>query len=526
MKASLLMQLILLSISEWVFSQAGSLDTSFGSDGIVTILPDYGYGQDLAVQSDGKIVVGGEYSSDGFVVARFNTDGSIDNTFGVNGIAQTIVGLGFNHDEQLAIQADGKIVVGGVCSNFDGYFNGALVRFNANGTLDNTFGIGGKVIYAYNDPHQYANDMYDLAITTGQKIMTVGRTTTNLNSSAFAVARFNADGSFDNTFGSNGIVLTFIGNPFAAARTIEIQNDGKAVVGGSTYSTTAQSFAIARYNVDGSLDNSFSNDGIDTIYFYNHSLYSGGAVGRDVFIQPDGKILIVGQVGSSKDNIDYNAIARYNADGTFDNSFGAGGKELMVVPGYTENDARVVTGQSDGKIIIGGYCFEPDSPNPPPHTMLIRLLENGDFDSDFGDNGIADTLPEFDVAIMSAVMDQQQRIVGVGPSDSGLTVMRFLTGLNVGIVDIQSTVNPLFIYPNPIANSATLEYILIRDEKLSISLYALDGTLLQIFKKGEFHRKGEHHEFLQFDPLLPSGNYILSVANDIGSQNVKILLTR
>ncbi|HUM46218.1 MAG TPA: T9SS type A sorting domain-containing protein [Chitinophagales bacterium] len=516
-------------LNQKAFCQAGDLDSTFGNNGIVVpFLNGNGNATDIAVQQDGKILVCGYSGVDGFTVIRLNESGTPDSSFGYNGISTTVVGGGNNLDGKIAIQSDGKIVVAGNCATFDGYWSCALLRLNADGMLDNTFGIGGKVVYSLMDPHQYFNSCREIAIGPDQKITTAVITNTLPNNQVFGVARFTSSGVFDNTFGWNGIALTPIGNAYAAATSIRIQPDGKTVVGGGSYSPTDQSFAIARYNVNGTLDNSFNGDGMDTLYFYNPDTYDGNSIGYDFFIQPNGMIVISGNTSVSNSTIGHIAIARYTTAGNLDNSFGTGGKKILQVPGYPIVNAFSVTGQADSKIVIAGCC-SPSTTNFKLTTMVVRIFQDGSLDTGFGVNGIAtfdvDSMP--DAYILSVGMDQQQRIVGAGYSyELGFMALRYLSGLEVGIIDLAIDQLPVLFYPNPVKSEAIIRYTITDDYNITISLYDMLGREVQKLFNEVPQLKGMHTMKLLFNPSLPSGEYLLAISDGRNSQGIRLIIQR
>ncbi len=364
----------------------GDLDPSFGSSGKVTT--DFG-GSDaasaVAIQTDGRIVAAGRSGSGDFALARYNVDGSLDPTFGSSGMVMTDFG-GSDAASAVAIQPDGRIVTAGRSGSGDF----ALARYNADGSLDPSFGSGGKVTTDFGG--------FDLALgvalQSDGKIVAAGQGGSSFD---FALARYNADGSLDTSFGSGGKVTTDFG-VFEAATAVAIQRDGKIVATGSTFSSGFQQFALARYNADGSLDTSFGSGGIVTTDFgfgsgfggalaiqsdgkivaagragsdfvvarYNGdcspdaSFGSGGIVTTDfggllfdaafaVALQSNGKIVVAGSaLGTSADF----ALARYTTDGNLDASFGSGGKVTTDFGGF--DVASGVALQADGKIIAAG----------------------------------------------------------------------------------------------------------------------------------------------------------------------------
>ena len=246
----------------------GALDPTFGTSGEVTT--DFGgsdSAQAVAIQSDGKIVAAGgtfSFPSGDFAVARYNVDGSLDPTFGSGGKVTTDFG-GFDAASAVVIQPDGRIVAAGRSGGGDF----ALARYNADGSLDPTFGSGGKVTTDFGGGFDAA---FGVALQTDGKIIAVGQGASSFD---FALARYNADGSLDPTFGSGGKVTTDFTGGFEDAIAVAIQLDGRIVVTGQTFSGGFQKFALARYNADGSLDTSFGSGGIVTTNFGFDSAFGG-----------------------------------------------------------------------------------------------------------------------------------------------------------------------------------------------------------------------------------------------------------
>jgi uncharacterized delta-60 repeat protein len=238
-----------------VSPRSGSLDTTFGESGKVTTTIGSGNSQALAlgIQSGGKIVAAGRsYSSTGskndFALVRYNADGSLDTGFGTGGIVTTSIGSGYDSAHALVIQSDGtpdfKIVVAGSSSNGSKY-NFALARYNANGTLDTGFGTGGVVTTALGSNWDAA---YGLGIQSDGKILAAGYSGNGSNYD-FALARYNENGSLDTGFGAAGIVTTPIGNDDDKALALSIQSTGEIVVAGSSYNINSSKydFALVRY---------------------------------------------------------------------------------------------------------------------------------------------------------------------------------------------------------------------------------------------------------------------------------------
>ena len=245
------------------YNTDGSLDTGFGTGGKLTTAigagQDHGYA--VAIQADGKIVVAGYANTGGalfdFAAVRYNTDGSLDAGFGTGGKVTTVIGASYSAGQSVAIQTDGKIVVAGYVHT-GGYDDIAVVRYNADGSLDAAFGTGGQVTTAIGT---LSEDGYSVAIQDDGKIVVAGVTQITVSDYDFALVRYNADGSLDTGFGTGGKVTTSFSTGKDYGYSVAIQADGKMVVAGYAYNGADFDIAVARYNADGSLDTGFGTGG-------------------------------------------------------------------------------------------------------------------------------------------------------------------------------------------------------------------------------------------------------------------------
>jgi uncharacterized delta-60 repeat protein len=333
------------------YNRDGSLDATFGEgDGKVTT--DFSAGADeafaVAIQADGKIVAGGSAAISGvdFALARYNPDGSLDPTFDGDGKVTTDYGFGSSQVKALAIQADGKIVAAGYGSSTG--FDFFLARYNLNGSLDPTFGGGdGKVTFlGFGSNNNQANGV---AIQADAKIVASGCTSCSSSAGNFALVRLNPNGSHDGTFDGEGLVRTDFMSGEDQANGVAIQADGKIVVAGFASVSFDKTFALARYNVDGSLDPSFDGDGRATTQFG-----SGDRAG-EVAIQRDGKIVAAGVACAFCFAGSDFGLARYNPDGSLDSTFSGDGK-VMTDFGFANDGAGAVALQGDGKIVAAGVA--------------------------------------------------------------------------------------------------------------------------------------------------------------------------
>ncbi|HEX7331058.1 MAG TPA: post-COAP-1 domain-containing protein [Pyrinomonadaceae bacterium] len=385
----------------------GNLDPTFDGDGIVTTsVNDFDLGKDLAIQSDGKIVVIGETQSDliDFLVTRYNPDGSLDATFGTGGKVITSFER-HSFARAVAIQPDGKIVVvgeGTVPSGATAEIR--MVRYNADGSLDSSFGSGG-ITSLFTLDFASAEDV--VLQSDGKIVITGNSIDVNAFSPFLLLARFNSDGSLDDSFDSDGIFLVpqAVGSMPEFGNAVALQSDGKIVaVGQGEAGGSSIDFVVVRCNTDGSLDSSFGTGGI---VFTNINDQTDAA--NDLAIQADGKIVVAGTTNNQALNA-VPVIARYNTDGSLDTSFDSDG---IVTRTITETDSEVLNGvalQTDGKIVAAGQIDFGTG----PALEVKRYNDDGSPDATFGNSGSVIT-PVADISTGAAVALQSDgKIVAAG----------------------------------------------------------------------------------------------------------------
>lgn len=362
------------------FNTNGTLDLSFDGDGIVStpVGTSDAYAFSLAIQADGKIVVVGyckKMVRIEFAVVRYNTDGSLDNSFDSDGIVTTDIGIMDEIARSVAIQSDGKIVVVG--DTYDGnYYNFVVVRYNTDGSLDNSFESDGIVITTWGIGHNFAKSV---AIQPDGKIVVTGESTP----SNFTVLRYNNDGSLDYSFDTDGIAVSKLSSGNNIPNSVAIQSDGKIVIAGNTGVTSVADIMLARYNIDGSIDNSFGVDG-----FVITNIAASGDLAQSVLVQSDARILVCGSkiIGAKTEMV----LVRYNSNGSLDKSFDLDG---IVTTGFSAKNAiaRSVILQKDGKILVAGY--QKDS-TADIYSLVLARYNNS---IEVGMNNI--NLPENNVEI-------------------------------------------------------------------------------------------------------------------------------
>lgn len=412
----------------------GTLDNTFNiGTGFNTFI------YDLAIQSDGKILVGGGFTAYNGTsrnrIARLNADGSLDNTFNI--------GTGFDAGiNALTIQSDGKIVVVGDFTTYNGTSRNRIARLNADGTLDTGFTSGTG----------FNNQTLSLIVQSDGKILVGGGFTNYNGTTANRIARLNTNGSFDNTFnnggagfvgGVRGIILqpatnyvwvaggttyngTSVGglvrlngttgaidNPASmgsggsggSTSILAFQSDGKLLVGGgfASYNGANYKFGLVRLNGDGSLDNSLKN---------NTGVWGDGST--LVKVQSDDKIILYGDIRSYNET-SINRITRLNPDGTLDNTFNAG-------TGFNQSVSTLAI-QPDGKILVGGYFT---SYNGTTRNRIARLNPDGTLDNTFNTTGAG-----FDSSPSSLVVQSDGKILVAGDfSNYNGTSRNYIARLN------------------------------------------------------------------------------------------------
>jgi len=377
----LLLCFLFLSVETLRAAGAGSLDMTFGAGGVALAPAHNGTVYDLAVQTDGKILVGGSQifgGTDVFIIARFNRNGTLDTTFDGDGIVRTqiftVQDLG-SRIKALAIQPDGKIIAAGSATR--GAFSPpgtpiftevALVRYNPDGSLDTSFDTDGKATTLYNN-----NSVNSEAVALQPDGKIVVASWSGATNDSIITMRFNSNGSLDTSFDGDGMAVTVFGIG-TRPEEMKIQTDGKIVVGGYTQVTAPGTWKIvlARLNADGSPDTAFDGDGKVIANILGHDRASG------MTIQPDGKIVTVGTAQANSGSPGFLGVARFNTDGAFDASFDGDGKATyQAITGYD------VVVQTDGKIVIASGAGTSSSGD----FGMVRLLPDGALDNSFDGDG-------------------------------------------------------------------------------------------------------------------------------------------
>ena len=337
------------------YTPDGVLDASFGGDGKLpqVFVPNAAnVTPSLALLPAGKFLLAGtcfDLGDNDFCVFRFNADGSIDSTFGVNGSVITPIGSADERARAMLTQPDGKIVVAGTCNNgVDNDFCAA--RYLPNGMLDASFGAGGKVITAFSN----RDDAVNAAVLQPDGKLVLAGSCNNGMTDDLCALRHEINGTLDASFGVSGKLTTVVGSGYSEARALALQPDGKLLVAATCLTGSKVDFCTLRYNANGTLDTSFGSGG---------TLLTSVGTGNDyvttMMLQPDGKLLLAGHCGVSS-GVDFCAV-RYTDAGGLDATFATGGKLTTAIstgatPATSNDYLAAMALQPDGKLLLAGFC--------------------------------------------------------------------------------------------------------------------------------------------------------------------------
>jgi len=427
-----------------VFASSGGLDPAFGVGGVTftAIGPLGSSASGVALQSDGQIVAVGSssrnnlFADPSFAVARYTSRGQLDRGFGTGGAVITELpvndtfppGYSVAFANTAAIQRDGKIIVAGAAGNhllqalIVNVFG--IVRYNPDGQLDASFGSAGKVTTTFPTKNfeTSGSSIEALAIQSDGKVVAVGNAFDggafaadgNVNHSTFALARYLPDGQLDEQFGSGGLVTTDLGSN-AQPKAVTVDGQGRITVAGKLYgplvppgeAPAPDTFVLARYDGDGSLDATFGDAGTLTSSF-------GGSLAAATF-GADGKIIAVGSAQFTPRPHDVEVLVRrYQPDGVLDQSFGSAGAVSTVVTGAGDLGSNLAVDQAGTVAVLG--CLACTTQLPEIAVLLYKA--DGSLDTQFGVGGVAPIPFEQMGRANGVAWDVDGRIVVVGSTGS------------------------------------------------------------------------------------------------------------
>lgn len=518
MKQKLLYTFLIAFLFQYSFSQTVTLDNTFGTDGKVmqAIAP---LGEDflnnIAIQPDKKILVCTlkDFTLNGTVIiSRFNVDGTLDTSFGGDGIVETQLVSESGGNSLMKLQPDGKILITGSRSpniqltNFDF----ATMRYNSDGTIDTDFGTNGIVITDFIGTGDIGNA---IDLQSDGKIIVAGYTYYN-QGCIVSLIRYLSNGTIDTTFGFSGkLVLPSLGvSSYDYTNCIKITSDDSILIGADTTAgETNEDYTnvrIFRVTSNGNLDVSFNTTGSRLVDFGAHD--SIGAIE-----EYNGKIVISGfssVFGSSKI-----FLSRFLADGTPDNTFGVNGiaigNRAVSNPYDAVLDMKVL---NNGKLICTGYT----SNNTNTDFLLIQFNTDGTMDTGFNSVGYFMTDFNNNTNDVSGAIDigSDGKIVCVGLTDLNAIRITSLARYNYNELSNQFfATNSFSVYPNPFSESITIENEDINSENIKTELYDISGRKLSEYKLDGISTS------IQMDQNLTKGNYLLKITGEGKSKTIQIV---
>lgn len=471
---------ISIGLAATLCSRAQTLDPTFGNGGIVETY----YGlyvdskvNDMLLQPDGKIIVCGTtyVNSYDFMLIRYLEDGSLDPAFGDNGKAFIDFDNINNYGLGFALQSDGKIVIAG-WSETPGYNSISLARINSDGTADTAFGENGIV-------HQSTGDFdskgYDVIVQTDNKILVAGIGNYLPQGEDFFIARYNEDGSLDASFDGDGKVENINDLSSGGGPVLTLQSDGKILLAGMGGVAGQQHYCTMRLNADGSLDPTYSDDGIQLTLIPGDYNWPGNIV-----VQEDGMIVVAGYSGYWQSEVF--SLFRLDANGNPDLDFATNGVFTHSInPGLDLFQDVLI--QPDGKILACGYTIVP---NEGYDFIAMRLLSDGSIDTDFGEGGVLNqtfSYTESRATAMAIQPDGKLLIAGDAPDflNHHTAVARYDAGIPALVESTGMLENSVQLMPNPasdyvkihLENDETISTCSIRDTQGRLLLQETPGAM-------------------------------------------------
>jgi uncharacterized delta-60 repeat protein len=364
------------------YNADGSLDTTYGTSGTGTVLQPLEAGtftaHDALLQPDGKLVVAGEQTSldnvTRFGLARFNSDGTLDTSFSGGGI---VMGIGSANSEAfaLALQGDGKILVAGDVGN-SSLAEYAVARLNANGTLDTSYGTNG----VWTDNAGQFSALHGAILQPDGRLVVAGYSAAGAAPGSLRMVRLNTDGTKDGTWGTLGVVTN--GNVMRANR-MRLLGDGSVLVAAQT--SPGQDFAVVKLTASGAPDASFGTNGIAG------TTLTGQAM--DLVVQSNGQVVAAGSALGAGSTFDAFYLVRFNADGTLDTSFGASGVQRTVVADGQTFTLGLAARPSGGFIAVGSAFSNAPLLDGITSTLddsvTVAYTASGAVDTSFNGTGVS-----------------------------------------------------------------------------------------------------------------------------------------
>ncbi len=512
-----LLAFVLLAITTATFGQLIKIDSSYGLNGVASIphsriYPFYGSAAAMRVQPDGKAVLCGVIQGSGCqtAVLRYNTNGTPDNTFGYQGVTLTIFSA-TSGPSDLVLQPDGKIILAGgeYATTNDKIM---LVRYTTGGLLDTTFNGTGFAEFTLLD--SVGENVGAVALQSNGKIVVSASYQKGALPNCL-VARMNANGTLDSTFGTNGITDI----PNLGLYKLVVQPDDKIVIAGDNI----PGVAVMRLTANGSIDSAFGTNGFTQSGFskLRDELYA-------LALQADGKILAggMGKSGTFPAK-DFFGLLRLKTDGTPDSTFSNDGMLTLASNsqlGIRKDKITSVVPMPDGKILAGGVALTAERNEG---IALIRFNNDGTVDNSFNgtDAAILDITDSYVGARQIALLPNGKILALQEPvrtPDKEFGVVQIVRDVNLGLLNLNSGLSSMVVYPNPIQATSTLQFELNENELLSATVTDIQGKLIATLFENKLHNAGKHTYTL--GQLLPAaGTYIVQLQSKSSNLHITIV---
>lgn len=499
------------------YAQDGSLDPSFGDNGIVHIDVGATNERAYAMTKVGNQLLLAGYAdganNEHISIRGFNLDGSINTNFGSGGIKIIEIGTGDSQISSMVVQPDGKIILAGWVreGSKDEYL---VARIADNGDLDNGFGTGGIVKGSFSNSSFAEDEVQDVGLLSDGKIVITGRSYNGQNDDAF-VGCFNSDGSLYANFGSSGgySIIDF-GNdsPSEDANALVIDAQDNIYLGGQ-YSVGFQAedgFFIQKMNAEGVVDNSFGNNG-NVFYTINDDVVAGL---NSLALDAQGRILTGGGAFNTNELDNNFFVTRFSANGQIDTGFGDNGR--VILPGNSNESIFDLTARAEGDIIAAGSTGGFAS-----RFAVARLSETGLLDTNFGSNGWATTMISSTFNGIASMYVDEDCIYGAGFAYNGDFYHTAMAKYrNAGMASSLAALDPgitnLGVFPNPIETAFQLNLLLSENKTLSVQLLDLSGRRIAQLLTDRSFAQGEHALSFDRPAGLISGAYLLELRSAEG----------
>lgn len=475
-----------------LFAQTGQLDPSFGVNGMAFVNVDTTYYStaDMAVQSDGKIVLTGRWQSDqgwDVYVIRCLPDGGLDQAFGEMGVVQTDLGSFWDEGRAVVVQPDGKIVVAAQSSSDGIHAIPTLIRYDLDGSLDDTFGTGGVAISSSTD----FGSSIEVALKQGGEIVVVGSTS---DDTQIAIHQFTSVGIPDSTFHSDGTFSASLAFGFNVAGDLVIQDDGSIVVAVMFGQSGAYDVGLVRLQSNEAYDPTFGDGGVAAI-----SVSPGDETVGGLGVQSDGSLILAGHTDHYP-NYDMFA-ARFTPNGTLDTAFGTDGITLISIS-VGSDAARDLVMQPDDAILLVG---DDDPIVGDSKVALVRLSSDGHLDPEFGNNGIVLTpIPGVPSAGgREAGVQPDGRVIVAASGGIHPVLLRYLPGEQLGIPERFGTDSLISVSPNPASEMITVQFVQNSPSTVTLDLVDAGGRIVASSSSHQLISAGSHRIQLSIGQLAP-----------------------